>query len=164
MWILDNFDIHHIRHINSGGISQGDANKLGGYYNSKYNEENLPGEGYYHFPNTITTQTKDVGETTVAQFKKKIIGSRSRFVIKWNPKCDTIDSPDILVESDTAGKFFNNIKAHRAPPLLYIRPFNAEHKNENIVDGTQMFVSYITCRVRTYYRLRFSGRLYNQVV
>ncbi|KAK9506903.1 hypothetical protein O3M35_008752 [Rhynocoris fuscipes] len=163
MWILDNFDIHHIRHINSGNITQGDANKLGGYYNSKYNEENLPG---FDIKNVLFTppKTKDVGETTVAQFKKKIIGPRSRFVIKWNPKCDTIDSPDILVKSDTAGKFFNNIKAHKAPPLLYIRPFNAEHKNENIIDGTQMFVSYITCRVRTYYRLRFSGRLYNQVV
>ncbi|KAK9510105.1 hypothetical protein O3M35_004960 [Rhynocoris fuscipes] len=163
MWILDNFDIHHLRHINSGEITAGDAKKLGGYYNSKYNEENLPG---FDIKNVLFNppKTKDVGETTVAHFKKKVIGSRSRFVIKWNPKCDTIDAPDILVESDTAGKFFNNIKAHRAPPLLYIRPFNAEHKNENIVDGTQIFVSYITCRVRTYYRFRFSGRLYNQVV
>ncbi|KAK9507987.1 hypothetical protein O3M35_007741 [Rhynocoris fuscipes] len=109
MWILDNFDLHHIRHINPGGtFSQGEADKLGGYYNSKYNEENLPGGGAYHFPAVMVTndlsgmgpkfieyfydnastigdvaqdlwnppKTKDVGETTVASFKKKIVTPR----------------------------------------------------------------------------------------
>ncbi|KAK9512328.1 hypothetical protein O3M35_000776 [Rhynocoris fuscipes] len=95
MWILDNFDLHHIRHINPGGtFSAGEAEKLGGYYNSKYNEVNLPGDGVYHFPYLWNPpKTKDVGETTVASFKKKIITPRSKFVIKWNPKSYVTDAP-----------------------------------------------------------------------
>ncbi|KAK9496827.1 hypothetical protein O3M35_012947 [Rhynocoris fuscipes] len=85
-------------------------------------------------------KTKDVGETTVAHFKKKVVTPRSKFVIKWNPKSDVTDAPDIVVESDTGGKFLKKLKIKKPPPLLYIRPFNAEHKNGNIKDGTHMYV------------------------
>ncbi|KAK9512313.1 hypothetical protein O3M35_000767 [Rhynocoris fuscipes] len=191
LWILDSFDIHQVRHINPGGISKRDADKIGGYYNSKYNEENFEGAAYHFPPNLINDltasgnrvveyfyenaatkndvtsnlwtppKTKDLGETTVAHFKNKVITPKTRFRCKWNPKADTFVASGILEDSD---KLLKKVHINKLLPLLYIRPFNAEFKNTNIKDGTQMFVTYLTCRLRTYYRFLFSGRIYSEVV
>ncbi|KAK9512318.1 hypothetical protein O3M35_000770 [Rhynocoris fuscipes] len=171
MWILDNFDIHHIRHINSGDITAGDANKLGGYYNSKYNEENLPG---FDIKNVLFNppKTKDVGKTTVAHFKKKVIGSRSRFVIKWNSKCDTIDASDInkgtilLVKWYVKCNHYCESSNYMTGNAINLRKMLAEQKTQNrppscllgpLFDAEEDAGNHILCQI---FNVKFSLKKY----
>uniref|UniRef100_T1HRX9 Homeobox domain-containing protein n=1 Tax=Rhodnius prolixus TaxID=13249 RepID=T1HRX9_RHOPR len=177
--------------------SKNEFDKLSGYYNTKYNEENLQ-IGTYHFPKDLTIndfsatgptvfeyfynnaytkndisqtsfsipKTVEMGYSSTNVYKRRTITPRTRIRIKWNPKANTIDAPDILVLNDSAsfGAFCRKLNVNKAPPLLYIRPYSGEKKDVNAKDGTQMIVSYITCRVRAYYRFMYSGRLYNVLI